>query len=107
MWVFLSTFSVGVSHEYARWYDGTIILFPAIIFLIVVDASTIKTTLIVLTVVLSLPSVAIDATLKMTLLHHGALKPPRLPMLLHGADRLADLRLNGICVPECNRQFWL
>ncbi|MFQ3638233.1 MAG: Piwi domain-containing protein [Cyanobacteriota bacterium] len=48
-----------------------------------------------------------DATLKLTLLHHGALKPPRLPMLLHGADRLADLRLNGVYVPEYNRQFWL
>lgn len=48
-----------------------------------------------------------DATLKLTLLHHGALKPPRLPMLLHGADRLADLRLNGVYVPECDRQFWL
>lgn len=49
----------------------------------------------------------LDATLKLTLLHHGALKPPRLPMLLHGADRLADLRLNGVYVPECDRQFWL
>jgi hypothetical protein len=48
-----------------------------------------------------------DATLKLTLLHHGALKPPRLPMVLHGADRLAGLRLNGIYVPECDRQFWL
>jgi argonaute-like protein implicated in RNA metabolism and viral defense len=48
-----------------------------------------------------------DATLKLTLLHHGALKPPRLPMLLHGADRLADLRLNGVYVLECDRQFWL
>lgn len=48
-----------------------------------------------------------DATLKLTLLHHGALKPPRLPMLLHGADRLADLRLNGVYMPECDRQFWL
>jgi argonaute-like protein implicated in RNA metabolism and viral defense len=49
----------------------------------------------------------LDATLKMTLLHHGALKPPRLPILLHGADRLAGLRLNGVYVPECDRQFWL
>lgn len=49
----------------------------------------------------------LDATLKFTLLHHGALKPPRLPMLLHGADRLADLRLNGVYIPECDRQFWL
>lgn len=49
----------------------------------------------------------LEATLKLTLLHHGALKPPRLPMLLHGADRLAELRLNGVYVPECDRQFWL
>jgi Piwi domain len=49
----------------------------------------------------------LDATLKMTLLHHGALKPPRLPMLLHGADRLAGLRLNGVYVSDCDRQFWL
>lgn len=49
----------------------------------------------------------LDATLKLTLLHHGALKPPRLPMVLHGADRLASLRLSGVFVPECDRQFWL
>jgi hypothetical protein len=48
-----------------------------------------------------------EATLKLTLLHHGALKPPRLPMPLHGADRLADLWLNEVYVPECARQFWL
>jgi hypothetical protein len=47
-----------------------------------------------------------DVTLKLTLLHQGALKPPRLPMLLHGADRLADLRLNGVYISECDRQFW-
>ena len=51
----------------------------------------------------------IDATLKLTLLHHGALKPPRLPMPLYGADRMADLRLKGIypSVLEGDRQFWL
>lgn len=49
----------------------------------------------------------LDATLKLTLLHHGALHPPRLPILLHGADRLSNLRLNGVYLAECDRQFWL
>ena len=59
--------------------------------------------------VLSLMRRAIDATLKLTLLHHGALKTPRLPMPLHGADRMAYLRLNGIYPSflEGDRQFWL
>ncbi|MDJ0659091.1 MAG: Piwi domain-containing protein [Crocosphaera sp.] len=52
----------------------------------------------------------IDITLKLTLLHHGALKTPRLPMPLHGADKMAGLRLKGIypsTVLEGDRQFWL
>jgi hypothetical protein len=51
----------------------------------------------------------VDATLKLTLLHHGALKAPRLPMPLYGADRMADLRLKGIypSILEGDRQFWL
>jgi argonaute-like protein implicated in RNA metabolism and viral defense len=51
----------------------------------------------------------IDTTLKLTLLHHGALKTPRLPMPLHGADRMAELRLKGIypSLLEGDRQFWL
>ncbi|MCY7322073.1 MAG: stem cell self-renewal protein Piwi, partial [Phormidesmis sp. CAN_BIN36] len=51
----------------------------------------------------------IDTTLKLTLLHHGALKAPRLPMPLYGADRMAGLRLNGIypSVLDGDRQFWL
>ncbi|MGK7943815.1 MAG: Piwi domain-containing protein [Microcystaceae cyanobacterium] len=51
----------------------------------------------------------VDTTLKLTLLHHGALKTPRLPMPLHGADRMAYLRLNGIYPSflEGDRQFWL
>ncbi|MEL7354660.1 MAG: Piwi domain-containing protein [Cyanobacteria bacterium J06560_5] len=48
----------------------------------------------------------LDATLKLTLMHQGALKQPRLPMVLQGADRLADLRLNGVFISECDRQFW-
>jgi hypothetical protein len=48
-----------------------------------------------------------DATLKLTLLHHNALKPRRLSMLLHGAEQLAELRLNGVYGTECDRRFWL
>ena len=51
----------------------------------------------------------VETTLKLTLLHHGALKTPRLPMPLHGADRMAYLKLNGIypSILEGDRQFWL
>jgi len=51
----------------------------------------------------------VETTLKLTLLHHGALKTPRLPMPLYGADRMAKLRLNGIypSILEGDRQFWL
>ena len=51
----------------------------------------------------------VEATLKLTLLHHGALKTPRLPMPLHGSDRMAYLRLNGIypSILEGDCQFWL
>jgi hypothetical protein len=51
----------------------------------------------------------VETTLKLTLLHHGALKTPRLPMPLHGADRMAYLRINGIypSLLEGDRQFWL
>lgn len=51
----------------------------------------------------------IETTLKLTLLHHGALKAPRLPMPIYGADRMAYLRLNGIypSILEGDRQFWL
>jgi len=51
----------------------------------------------------------VETTLKLTLLHHGALKTPRLPMPLHGADRIAYLKLNGIypSILEGDRQFWL
>jgi len=51
----------------------------------------------------------VDTTLKLTLLHHGALKPPRVPMPIYGADRMAYLKLNGIypSVLEGDRQFWL
>lgn len=51
----------------------------------------------------------IEATLKLTLLHHGALKEPRLPVPLYGSDRIAYRRLQGI-VPNSmsgDRQFWL
>lgn len=52
----------------------------------------------------------LDTTLKLTLLHHGALKAPRLPMPIFGADRVAGLRLQGIypsSLLEGDRQFWL
>lgn len=52
----------------------------------------------------------LETTLKLTLLHHGALQTPRLPMPLYGADRMAYLRLNGIyptSMLEGDRQFWL
>lgn len=52
----------------------------------------------------------LDTTLKLTLLHHGALHTPRLPMPLYGSDRMAYLRLKGIypsSMLEGDRQFWL
>uniref|UniRef100_A0A832M3A1 Protein argonaute n=1 Tax=Oscillatoriales cyanobacterium SpSt-402 TaxID=2282168 RepID=A0A832M3A1_9CYAN len=52
----------------------------------------------------------VETTLKLTLLHHGALKTPRLPMPIYGADRVAGLRLQGIypsSLLEGDRQFWL
>jgi hypothetical protein len=51
----------------------------------------------------------VEITLKLTLLHHGSLKDPLLPMPLYGADRLAYLRLQGICpsILESDQQFWL
>lgn len=52
----------------------------------------------------------VEATLKLTLLHHGALQIPRLPMPLFSADRIADLRLKGINPTSTlmrDRQFWL
>ncbi|MEH2402144.1 Piwi domain-containing protein [Nostoc sp.] len=51
----------------------------------------------------------IEATLKLTLLHHGALKEPRLPVPLYGSDKIAYRRLQGIApgIVEGDRQFWL
>ncbi|HAG80225.1 MAG TPA: stem cell self-renewal protein Piwi [Cyanobacteria bacterium UBA12227] len=52
----------------------------------------------------------LDTTLKLTLLHHGALQTPRLPMPLYGSDRMAYLRLKGIYptnLLEGDHQFWL
>ncbi|MEH2120247.1 Piwi domain-containing protein [Nostoc sp.] len=51
----------------------------------------------------------IEATLKLTLLHHGALKEPRLPVPLYGSDKIAYRRLQGIApgTVEGDRQFWL
>ncbi|MDJ1183546.1 Piwi domain-containing protein [Roseofilum casamattae] len=51
----------------------------------------------------------VETTLKLTLLHHGALQEPRLPIPLYGSDRIAKLRLQGIYPgsPDGDRQFWL
>jgi hypothetical protein len=51
----------------------------------------------------------VDATLKLTLLHHGSLKDPRLPIPLFGADKIAYRRLQGIYPGELegNKQYWL
>ncbi len=51
----------------------------------------------------------VDTTLKLTLLNHGSLKDPRLPIPLFGADRIAYRRLQGIYPGELegNKQYWL
>jgi Piwi domain len=49
----------------------------------------------------------IETTLKLTLLHYGSLKSPKLPVMLHGADRIAGLRLRGVYLSEMHRQPWL
>lgn len=51
----------------------------------------------------------VETTLKLTLLHYGSLKSPRLPIPLYGADKMAYLRLQGIYpnILEDDRQFWL
>lgn len=51
----------------------------------------------------------VEATLKLTLLHHGALKEPRLPVPLFGSDRIAYRRLQGISPSSLqgDKQFWL
>lgn len=52
----------------------------------------------------------LETTLKLTLLHHGALQTPRLPMPIYGADRIAYLRLRNIYPSSAlsgDRQFWL
>jgi len=52
---------------------------------------------------------AIETTLKLTLLHYGSLKDPRLPIPLYASDAIAYRRLQGIYPtnPEGDRQFWL
>lgn len=51
----------------------------------------------------------VDTTLKLTLLHYGAMQTTRLPMPLYGADKMANLRLKGVYSPqlEGDKQFWL
>ncbi|MEM7726909.1 MAG: Piwi domain-containing protein [Cyanobacteria bacterium P01_A01_bin.45] len=51
----------------------------------------------------------VETTLKLTLLHHGSLKEPRLPIPVFGSDRIAYRRLQGIYpgALDGDRQFWL
>ncbi len=51
----------------------------------------------------------VDVTLKLTLLHHGSNKTTRLPVVIHGADKMAYLSLRGISPREefGDRQYWL
>lgn len=51
----------------------------------------------------------IDATLKLTLLHYGSLKDPRLPIPLYASDAIAYRRLQGTAPrhDDGDRQFWL
>lgn len=51
----------------------------------------------------------VETTLKLTLLHHGSLNEPRLPIPLFGSDRMAYRRLQGIYpgALEGDRQFWI
>jgi Piwi domain len=51
----------------------------------------------------------VETTIKLTLLHHGSLKEPRLPIPLFGSDRIAYRRLKGISLGGTvgDRQFWL
>ncbi len=51
----------------------------------------------------------VKTTLKLTLLHYGSLREPRLPIPLFGSDRIAYRRLKGIYPGglDGDRQFWL
>ena len=51
----------------------------------------------------------VETTLKLTLLHHGALREPRLAVPLYGSDRIAYRRLQGISpgALDGDKQFWL
>ncbi|MEL7242514.1 MAG: Piwi domain-containing protein [Cyanobacteria bacterium J06573_2] len=51
----------------------------------------------------------VDTTLKLTLLHYGSLREPRLPVPLYGSDVMAYRRLQGIYpgALDGDRQFWL
>jgi argonaute-like protein implicated in RNA metabolism and viral defense len=51
----------------------------------------------------------VETTLKLTLLHHGSLRSPRLPIPLFGADKIAYRRIQGVTpsLLDSDRQFWL
>lgn len=52
---------------------------------------------------------AAHATLSLTLLHFGSLRPPRLPVTLHFSDRMAYLAMQGIKPPSPSGDvpYWL
>jgi hypothetical protein len=52
---------------------------------------------------------AIDSILLLTLLHHGSVRPPRLPVTLHYSDKIAYLALRGIKPKELegSSPYWL
>jgi len=52
---------------------------------------------------------AVESVLSLTLLHYGSLCPPKLPVTVHSADRIAYLALRGIRPkdPEGDVPYWL
>ncbi|MFW9889722.1 MAG: Piwi domain-containing protein [Candidatus Thorarchaeota archaeon] len=51
----------------------------------------------------------IESVLKLTCLHYGSLRPPKLPVTTHYADKISYMVLRGIKPPtlEGNKLFWL
>lgn len=52
---------------------------------------------------------AVHAVLRLTYSHHGSLRPPRLPVTIHDADRIAYRALDGIKPQSLTgkRPYWL
>ncbi|MHA1908768.1 MAG: Piwi domain-containing protein [Candidatus Thorarchaeota archaeon] len=51
----------------------------------------------------------IDSVLKLTYLHYGSTRPPKLPVTTHYADKISYMVLRGIKPPnlEGSKMFWL